>query len=251
MNSTETLPNDRQPHASSDRGSRMLKARKIAAIIGRDRFAKARRVLEVGCGSGIISRALFELGGSQQAIDAVDVVDGRTEFEGFRFTLVNGTRLPFDSGAFDVAITNHVIEHVGDESAQIDHLREIRRVLAPNGLVYFAAPNKWRLIEPHFGMPLLSWLPQRLSDGYVRLAKRGTHYDCFPRSQRNLQRLFRSAGFAFQNRATQAVRETIAIEHGARALINAVARVVPNLLLATAMPLMPTYVFCLTPAHTS
>src|SRR3546814_17958343 len=74
-------------------------------------------------------------------------------------------------------LSNHVIEHVGNADAQRHHLDEIRRVLAPDGVVYFAAPNRWRLVEPHFRLPFLSWLPNPASDRYVRVMGRGSHYD--------------------------------------------------------------------------
>lgn len=248
MSDSEMLIRNRQPHASIDRDSRMLKARKIVAIVGPDWFMRCRRVLEIGCGSGIIAHTLFDLGNRQMTVEAVDVVDSRTDFEGYRFGLVEGTHLPFDDRTFDLVITNHVIEHVGDESAQIDHLTEIKRVLDPRGMVYFAAPNKWRLMEPHFRLPLLSWLPQRASDIYVRVAERGTHYDCFPRALRDLKRLFRTAGFDFQNRTVQAVHETIAIEHANRLLGQPMKGGWPDRILSIGMPLMPTYIFCLMPA---
>src|SRR5690348_7599797 len=114
MTESDQLQRSRESHASIDRTSRALKARKIVAIIGLDRFLQSRRILEVGCGSGIISHTLFDLGNRQQTIEAVDVTDGRIETEGYRFTLVSDTGLPFDDGMFDLVITNHVIEHVGD-----------------------------------------------------------------------------------------------------------------------------------------
>lgn len=240
------LQRSREPHASIDRVSRSLKARKIVAIVGLDRFLQSRRILEVGCGSGVISHMLFDLGNRQQTIEAVDVKDVRIETEGYRFTLVSDTDLPFTDGEFDLVITNHVIEHVGDESAQIKHLREIRRVTSPGGIVYFAAPNKWRLIEPHFRLPLLSWLPRRASDAYIRLTGRGTHYDCFPMGLRRMERLLGTAGFAIQNRTILAIRETLAIEHQGH-ISSRILNSLPDRIFTLGMPLMPTYVFQLTP----
>ena len=68
-------PRARLPHVVMDRGSRMHKARKIVALVGEDRFHPARRVLEIGCGSGVIASTLAVIGGDSLAVDAVDVVD--------------------------------------------------------------------------------------------------------------------------------------------------------------------------------
>src|SRR3546814_13212696 len=92
-------------------------------------------------------------------------------------------------------LSNHVIEHVGNADAQRHHLVEIRRVLAPDGVVYFAAPNRWRLVEPHFRLPFLSWLPHPASDRYLRLMCRGIHYDFHPPSYSRPFFLFPSASF--------------------------------------------------------
>ena len=53
---------------------------------------------------------------------------------------------------------------------------EIYRVLAPGGACYFAAGNRWRLIEPHYGLPLLSVMPKWLAHRYLRLLRRGGQY---------------------------------------------------------------------------
>lgn len=249
MQDSASPQRNRDPHASVDRASRTLKAKKIIALVGQDRFQRATRILEVGCGSGVISSLLSEICGPTQTIDAVDVTDSRIETSGFRFTLVDGTDLPFSDSEFDLVLTNHVIEHVGDETAQLNHLREIRRVLRSDGAVYFAAPNKWRLIEPHFGLPLLSWFPQRASDWYVRAMERGTHYDCFPRSLRNLRRIIRTAGFDCKNQTAQAIRATLAIEHHSRAATH-IADMLPDALLTLGTPIMPTFVFQLFPSAT-
>jgi hypothetical protein len=50
---------------------------------------------------------------------------------------VDLTAMPFDDGAFDVVIANHMLEHVGDLPAA---LREIGRVLAPGGVAILQTP---------------------------------------------------------------------------------------------------------------
>jgi SAM-dependent methyltransferase len=45
--------------------------------------------------------------------------------------------LPFESGAFDVVVCSHVLEHVPDDGKA---MREIRRVLTPRGLAALQVP---------------------------------------------------------------------------------------------------------------
>ena len=166
---TEVL--ERQPHAILDGDSRRLKAQKIARLVETVRPLRGARLLDIGAGSGYIASNLGELVGDEGEVWAVDVNDQRRTNEGYRFKAVTGTALPFEDDSFDVVLSNHVIEHVGDRSAQLHHLREVGRVLAPGGVCYLAVPNRWGLVEPHFRLPFLSWIPAPLRDPYVRAAQ--------------------------------------------------------------------------------
>lgn len=236
---------ERQAHAITDRESRLQKAEKIIRMIGQRQFAEARDLLEVGCGSGIISSALSEAGQGRLNVSAVDVADNRVETEGYAFQQVRDTRLPYNDGSFDIVVSNHVIEHVGGRNAQLHHLTEIRRVLRPGGLIYLAVPNKWRMVEPHFKLPLLSWLPQALSDAYVRGTKRGQRYDCRPLSAWAAMALFSDAGLIARNATVDALRTTLSVEHPDLAVTKLVNGGVPNWLLTLGMPVVPTFVFLL------
>lgn len=234
-----------QPHVVSDRTSRILKAQKIISIVGSSRLLRCRRILEIGCGSGLIASTLSEAGTNDLSVDAVDVVDSRVEKRGYRFNLVDGTALPFENGAFDLVITNHVIEHVGDESEQLAHLSEVKRVTADHGIIYFAVPNKWRLVEPHYHLPLLSWFPRNVSDTYLRLIRRTRHYDCFPRSRNHFIRLFEATGLTYTDRTVAAIRQMLALEHPAHIGTRIVNSLCPDWLLNLGRPVVPTFVFLL------
>src|SRR5262249_49347647 len=142
----------RASHANLDAASRARKAQKIAALLGTDSLRGAR-VLEIGTGSGVISAELARLVGPDGIVESVDVVDERIEVEGYRFTRVSGTALPFADSSFDVVISNHVIEHVGSELDQAHHLREISRLLGTDGRYYLASPSRASIVEPHFQLP--------------------------------------------------------------------------------------------------
>lgn len=235
---------ERLPHASLDRGTRIPKALKIINMIGPECFHAAHRLLEIGCGAGVITGIFAQRGGPGLEVHAVDVVDERIETDGYSFRQVEGTSLPYPDKHFDIVISNHVIEHVGDESEQRWHLREIRRVLTDGGIAYLAVPNRWRLVEPHFHLPLLSWLPHPLSDRYVRLFRKGECYDCTPPSHAQALALFASTPLAAEDVTIGAVRETLAIE-STPSVARMFDRWVPGFLLRILMPLMPTYVFLL------
>jgi hypothetical protein len=71
--------------------------------------------------------------------------------------------------SFDVAFSNSVIEHVGDESRQAAFAREVQRI-AP--AYWIQTPSDRCPVEPHSGVPLYWRLPElaraRLHEGWRR-----------------------------------------------------------------------------------
>ena len=236
---------ERQPHAILDVESRLLKARKIARLVERVRPLDGARVLDIGAGSGHIASALGQLAGPSGSVWAVDVHDQRRTNDGYEFKQVDGTHLPFEPDSFDVVLSNHVIEHVGARADQLDHLREIHRVLASSGVCYLAVPNRWVLLEPHFRLPFLSWLPTALRDPYVRAARRGEHYDCNLPTRAQAERLFAEAGFAYEEVTIPAMRALREIESPSLPLRLLCAA--PEPALRALLPVNPTMIFLLRP----
>jgi SAM-dependent methyltransferase len=237
-----------KPARSLDRSSRRAKADKIAAILEAQRPLRGVRLLEIGTGGGIITSLLAERVGDGDdggEVWSVDVDDLRTVTEGYSFALVESTTLPFGDDEFDVVISNHTIEHVGDHAAQLEHLTEIRRVLRPDGIGYLAAPTRWAMVEPHFKVPLLSWLPASLRTPALRLTRRGSVYDINPRSRRELLGMVHAAGLETSEVTTAALRLTVGLER--RSVATRLAAASPDRLLRLLRWAIPTMVFLLRP----
>jgi SAM-dependent methyltransferase len=164
----------------------------------------------------------LEAVGPAGAVTGVDVADLRRLDAGNDFSIVDGTVLPFPSGTFDVVVSNHVIEHVGDLEEQGRHLRAIRSVLKPDGVAYLGMPSRWSLVEPHFRLPMVSWLPRRLRTPYVRIARRGRVYDVEPRAPREYDMLAAGAGLDVADMTTVGLRLLAQIEpdHWATSIIR-------------------------------
>lgn len=91
------------------------------------------RLLDVGGGPGFFADAFASRGATYVAVDA-DAGEMRLHGRapGPRTVLASGTALPFADGAFDVAYSSNVLEHVPEPWAMAD---EMVRVTRPGGLV--------------------------------------------------------------------------------------------------------------------
>ncbi|MCM8750108.1 class I SAM-dependent methyltransferase [Thermomicrobiaceae bacterium CFH 74404] len=103
-------------------------------------LAPPRRVLELGCGSGDLLQIVRELGnpnvmGIEPSASAADLARQRWGLEVVRGTLEEAR---LTSGSFDVALAQHVLEHLPSPSAT---LAELARVLRPGGTLVLWLPN--------------------------------------------------------------------------------------------------------------
>lgn len=83
----------------------------------------------------------------------------------FKKTRGDGRHLDFGDDSFDIAFSNSVIEHVGNQQDQIAFAQEIRRIARQ---YYVQTPNKWFFLEPHFIAPFIHFLPTRVARKLVR-----------------------------------------------------------------------------------
>jgi SAM-dependent methyltransferase len=157
-----------------------------------DRWAplEGARVLEVGAGLGMYLDQMV-----RRYTPYVTGVDIEFERVAAAHEMAPGVavaaaeRLPYPAGAFDVVLSNEVIEHVADDRASA---REMVRVAKPGGRLVIFCPNRGYPYETHghywrdayhFGnTPLINWLPDRLRN---RLAPHVRVY-----TARGLRRLF-------------------------------------------------------------
>jgi SAM-dependent methyltransferase len=228
-------------HADLDVEARAAKARKIIALLRGRVPLHGAKVLEVGTGAGIIADSLRDEVGAEGEVWAVDVVDQRLHPDGVSFVPVTGTRLPFPDDSFDLVLSNHVIEHVGNLSNQDDHLREVARVLRPGGSLYLAMPNRWAPVEPHFKLPFLSWLPEGRRSSYVRAMHRGAGYDCRPLTRTELAELFEAHGLEYTDLSRSALDVMRSVEGPSlpgRLLLRVSALAFP-----LARPILPSLIF--------
>lgn len=162
-----------------DISMRERKAHTMVAVLA-DYFDKPLselKALDVGSSTGIIDHYLSGFFGSVAGIDidsgAVQHANQTYIKDNLKFQSADALNLPFPDSAFDVVICSQVYEHVPDAGKMMD---EIYRVLKLGGVCYFAATSRFKLMEEHYHLPLLSVIPKWLAHPYLRMAGKGKFY---------------------------------------------------------------------------
>jgi SAM-dependent methyltransferase len=169
---------ERQAEMLDEQGRRR-KAAKILAVLrhflGRENFT-GLKVLDIGCSAGFIADELRLAGADVIGLDIDEpgLEKAKQRFgEHVEFIPAPGDAIPLPPGSVDIVVFNHIYEHVPDPDAVI---AEIRRVLKDDGVVYLGLGNRLGVMEPHYRLPFLSWLPKRYADRYIRLTGRADSY---------------------------------------------------------------------------
>lgn len=130
----------------------------IGAPVARDllevaNLKEAERVLDVACGTGIVTRLAAESVGSAGKVTGLDLNPGMiavarsstpAEFS-IEWIEANVEEMPLEDASYDVVLCQMGLQFVADKIAA---LREMNRVLAPGGRVHISVPGpRPRLME--------------------------------------------------------------------------------------------------------
>lgn len=144
--------------------------RQIAAQAGRDLAAdrpfEGLRVLDIGCGGGLLSEPMARLGAEVVGVDAaarnIPVARLHAERSGLSIDYRVGTAegLAAEGETFDAVLNMEVVEHVADPQGYLD---ACARLLRPGGLMTTSTINRnaksylWAIVGAE---RVMRWLPQ-------------------------------------------------------------------------------------------
>jgi ubiquinone/menaquinone biosynthesis C-methylase UbiE len=129
------------------------------------------RVLDVGCGTGVVARAAAERVETSGSVTGLDLNDGMLAVAAASHPDITwrqgpAEHLPFDDGAFDRVVSQFMLMFL-EEPDQA--LSEMRRVLAPSGSVALAT---WASVEESPGYAAMVELLEREIGGWAADALR-------------------------------------------------------------------------------
>lgn len=132
--------------------------RRVSMLI--DQIPKDKRILEIGCGLGLFSSAFSNRGYHITAIDIspyfIKENKQRHQKLNISFQEHDAHNLHFEDNSFDYVIGCSILHHLDLKQA----LKEINRVLKPQGQIFFSEPN---MLNPHiFIQKNIPWV-KRLS----------------------------------------------------------------------------------------
>ncbi len=115
--------------------------RRAALHIQCGRINSSSLTLEVGCGTGGISRRIAPTGARIIATDLstalINQAKTNSDFLNVFYQIANAEVLPFSPNTFDVIVGNAILHHLDPSVA----LKEFYRVLKPKGRIVFTEPN--------------------------------------------------------------------------------------------------------------
>ncbi len=155
------------------------KVKKMLAILAEaGAINKSKELaIDIGCSAGYFTFALSPYFEKVIGIDidkhALEIAKNKSYANNITYTIADSMNLPFHDNSVDLVICNHVYEHVPDSSKLFS---EIKRVLKNDGCCYLGAASRLTLIEPHYHLPLLSWLPKIIADKYMQITGKGNEY---------------------------------------------------------------------------
>ena len=162
----------------------------VAQLSGLD--LRSKEIIDIGCGTGIISLLALEMGAKKAVCGDISEYMLKLAEENFkvtgydpsriRFCQLDAESLPFDDNSFDAVITGMSFGLFPDQKEAVN---EMFRVLKPGGLISLGAhgpEHYWEAIDTTI---------RALNKRYVI----GYRFEFWPRTEKQIYKIMKTTGF--------------------------------------------------------
>lgn len=150
------LADGRRPGSAADRFRQRRFARFRQLVDG---LPRPVRILDVG-GTTVFWERLGYAGDPAIEVVLLNLVDQSSPYANITPTVGDAADLSaYEDDAFDIVVSNSVLEHLPTPDLQARMASEVRRV---GRRVYLQTPNRYFPLEPHFLFPFFGILPIRV-----------------------------------------------------------------------------------------
>lgn len=133
--------------------------------------------VDIGCSRGFFTTGLAPYFAHVMGIDidthALKIARKENTHPHIHYVAGDSSNLPLEDNSVDLVVCNHVYEHVPNAEKLF---AEIYRVLSADGVCYLGAASRLTVIEPHYHLPFLSWLPKSCAHLYMKSVGKGDAY---------------------------------------------------------------------------
>ncbi|GDX61832.1 hypothetical protein LBMAG33_1420 [Candidatus Levyibacteriota bacterium] len=156
-----------------------LKVQRSLTVLTQYKNSDAK-VLDFGCGIGFNTYYYAKVFPNIIGIDndklSIDIAKKQLKKLNCNKKILHydGKLLPFKNNDFDIVNISDVWEHAENPHLM---LKEIHRVIKPDGIMYITNPNKLWPIETHYKLPFLSYLPKSIANAYVKFSGKADNYN--------------------------------------------------------------------------
>lgn len=136
-------------------------------------------VVDVGSGAGGFllecARAGIDAHGIEYNREHIARAEDRARVAHLTITVTQGVaeQLPCADASATFVNVSEVLEHVQDPRRAV---AEIARILAPRGSAYLTVSNRFGIINPHFHLWGINWIPRPLAEKIISLLQRDKDY---------------------------------------------------------------------------
>lgn len=216
----------------------------IKEVLKRNNF-NSLKILDVGCSSGVITQFISRYGGHAIGIDVDEsaIQNAKINYKDTKnlsFQVASGSNLPFKNTSFDIVVCNQVYSYASNSEKM---MKEIYRVLKPDGFCLFTGDNLLRPIEPLYNFPFLRYVPKNSARYILKITG---HKQIFIGNYKTYWGLLKLCdNFTIEDYTLKVLKQPKKFKYTKIVKYKRLVNMIPFFILKLLEPFLPSFIFIL------